>query len=298
MKTMVILNPYASKGNAVEHFPEIRSCLEKLDLECEMVQTQYPGHADELASIAAKNGFRRIVAVGGDGTINEVANGILKSGGNAELAIIPTGTCNDFIKTAGISSDIRSACETVKQGIAKKYDVVHVGDRYCVNAVGIGFDVAVVETLQKSQKRQNFAMYLLAVFRNVFSYEGMELTLVNGTTRFERKALMLTIANGVCYGGGFKIAPMANAADGKLNGILLTDMPAWKRIRTLISFLNGTHLKYKETETFLIEELKVVASNPIKLQIEGELMEWPENEITIRVEPQRLKVVVPNDPVK
>ncbi len=293
MKTMVIMNPKSAKGRAAKRFAQIFDLLNQAGLEYDVAYTEAPMHAETLASDAVKGAYGRIISVGGDGTLNEVVNGILKADGDPELAILPVGTCNDFIKAIRIPKDLANACNVISTGESKRFDVALVGDRYCINAAGIGFDVAIVKDLQKSKLLRGFATYLAYVLRNAFSYQGLNLTLVNGRVHFERQALMLTVANGVCFGGGFKIAPDADASDGMLNAILLKDMKPLKRLSALPHFFDGSHLKLKETESFLTNELKIVADNPLTVQIEGELVEWPSNEINISVLPQRLKILVP-----
>jgi diacylglycerol kinase (ATP) len=293
MKTMIILNPKAAKGRAAKYFPKIFALLDKVNLDYECAYTEAPLHAESIAKKAVESGYSRIVSAGGDGTLNEVINGILKADGDPDLAILPIGTCNDFIKAIAIPKDITRACEVITTGTAKRCDVFLVGDRYSINAAGVGFDVAVVHGLKQSKVLRGFAMYLATVLRNAFSYQGMNLTIVNGVTHFERKALMLTVANGVSYGGNFKIAPAADASDGYLNAVLLKDMSPLKRLLALPRFFNGSHVKLPETEMFLTNELKIIAEAPLTVQIEGELLEWPSNEITMSVLPQRLKVLVP-----
>lgn len=293
MKTLVILNPQAAKGAAQKHFPQISEYLQNHGLEFDCEKSEYAAHAEEIAYNAIKTGYDKIVSVGGDGTLNEILNGIMKADGDPILGIIPAGTCNDFIKSTGISNVVEQASATVAKGTPRRFDVARVGDRFSINAAGVGFDVAVTETLKKNKYLSGITMYMKAVLTNLFRYKGLDLTIINGQAHFERKALMLTVANGRCYGGNFHIAPNADAADGFLNAILIKDLSPLKRLNALLRVLKGTHLELPEVETFKTQELKIIANHPLTVQIEGELLKWPSNEIMITMLPKRLKILVP-----
>ncbi len=297
MSTLIILNPQAAKGNAQKHFDQIFQNFQDAQFDHEVKYSEYPMHAESIAKEAAQNGYDNIVVAGGDGTLNEVVNGILKSNCNPQLGIIPTGTCNDFIKAAGIPADILESCNTIISGNSQAFDVGLAGDRYFINAVGIGFDVAVVQELQKIEHLNSFLVYLSTVLKKIFSYKGIELFIQNGEVHSHRQALMLTIANGICYGGNFNIAPHADPTDGFLDAILIKNISPFKRLKILSKVFSGNHIKNPNVHIFKTNDLYIKANDNLLLQIEGELMTWPYKEIHIKILPKRLRIKVPSSPL-
>jgi diacylglycerol kinase (ATP) len=293
MKTKLIANPSAAKGRAVKYFDEIFNFFRSNGIEHDIQQTEYPGHAVEIAHDAVKAGYDRIIAAGGDGTIYEVVNGIIKADGDPVVGIIPTGTCNDFIKSIHMSKDVLAACEAIKAGKTQKWDVAHVGDRYCINAAGIGFDVKVAQDIHASRFYGSFLIYMFSVVKNIFGYKGMNLTVTLDGKTESRFLLMLTVANGVCYGGDFYISPESDPSDGLLNAIMIQNIPPLKRLGVLPKVLKGAHLTLPVVEQRLVREIKIRSSEPMVFQIEGELVEWPSEEITITVIPQRITGIIP-----
>ncbi|NOY61429.1 MAG: diacylglycerol kinase family lipid kinase [Calditrichaeota bacterium] len=293
MSTLLILNPKAAKGNAQKHFDRIFQNFKDAKFDHDVKFSEYPLHAESIANDAVTNGYDNIVVAGGDGTLNEVVNGILKSNGDSQLGIIPTGTCNDFIKAAGIPADIQGSCDTIVSGNSRVFDVGMAGDRYFINAVGIGFDVAVVQALQKSKHLNSFFIYLSIVLKKIFRYKGIELFIRNGKDQSCRHALMLTIANGICYGGNFNIAPHADPADGFLDAILINNVSPFKRLKILSKVFSGKHIKSPDVHVFKTNDLRIKSNDNFLLQIEGELMTWPSKEIHVKLLPKRLKITVP-----
>lgn len=296
MPTLLILNPKAAKGNAQKHFDRIFQNFKHAKFDHDVRYSEYPLHAENIAQEAVKNGYDNIIVAGGDGTLNEVINGILKSNGDPQLGIIPTGTCNDFIKSAGIPADIQESCNTIVLGNSQEFDVGMAGDRYFINAVGVGFDVAVVEDLQKTKHLTSFLVYLSIVLKKIFRYQGIELSISNGKENSRRQALMLTIANGKCYGGNFNIAPHADPSDGLLDAILIKNISPFKRLKILSKVFSGNHIKSPYVHAFTTSDLHIKSDDNLMLQIEGELMTWPSKEIRIQLLPKRLRISVPASP--
>ena len=290
MRCRIILNPIAARGANKHYFEEIKTSLFST-FDCDAVVTEYHGHAEDLAADAVRQNVDVVVAVGGDGTVYQVINGILAQNGNPLLGIIPAGTCNDYIKSIQIPTQIQHACEIIKAGTWDYFDVGQAGERYFVNAAGLGFDAHVVKDLHKS-KIKGKAAYVATVLQQIFRYKAQTLHITNGREYFRPDAFMLTIANGGYYGGQFHIAPHANTQDGILNAVLVRDASALRRLMIFPHFFKGSHTHIKEVELFNTEELEVVADSEILLQMEGELYSPADNKIVIKVHPKRLKIFV------
>ncbi len=291
-KYHLIFNPNADNGAHTADYPKIESFFQSVSTTCHSSYTEFPLHAQQLAYEAVKDGASTLISIGGDGTLNEVINGILQADGHPVLGVIPAGSCNDFIKTLGIPANIDTACQVAAGGTTIGCDVILAGDRYFVNAAGIGFDVHVVEQTRK-QRTRNGLSYLWTVLKNIFQYKAMHLNVINGKDYFEPKALMLTIANGQYYGGQFHIAPQADISDGCMDAILMRDVPGFQRLGLLSKVLHGTHLGDKAVESFHAKDLVIKSEQEMSLQIEGEIYKWPHREINFKILPGRLRVLAP-----
>lgn len=291
MKTLLILNPKSKNGKGERQFTEIFDNLKSHSIVYDAIQTEYPGHGVELANEAILKAYDRILTAGGDGTINEIVNGIMLADSRPQLGIIPNGTCNDFIKAINIPPSISKACEIIASGKTMVCDIAKLGDRYFINATGIGFDVAVVRSLQNYKILGGKGMYLASVMQNVFQYKSMDLSIEFDGKKVERNALMFTIANGKHYGGAFAIAPDADPSDGLLNAILINEIPPFRRMRAIPHFLKGTHLYLPYTEVFLTSHIKIQTEKEMFFQVEGELYTWPHNQIEIKLYPHRIDIL-------
>ncbi|MBN1997716.1 diacylglycerol kinase family lipid kinase [candidate division KSB1 bacterium] len=295
MRTMVIFNPYSAKGRAVKSFSRINELLASYHVEYARVFTERRMHAEELTRKAIGDGYERIVSVGGDGTLNEVVNGMMKENKPVVLGIIPTGTCNDFIKAAGIPADVESACRIIRSGVARKFDVAKVNDRFCVNVCGVGFDVEVARQVNQSKFIAGFLHHMAVILKNIFTYKGLKLILELDGKREEHRVLLFSVANGICYGGDFPISPQSDASDGLLNAVLIKDIRALARLKVLNHVIKGTHLELDNVTMTPVKKVKISSDFPLLVQIEGELIQSQTNIIDINVIHNGLRILVPKD---
>ncbi|MBN1541086.1 diacylglycerol kinase family lipid kinase [candidate division KSB1 bacterium] len=287
----VIFNPAAAPHRSQENRQQILNYLDTHAIEFDWSETLHHSHAEELAREAADNGFSRIAVAGGDGTINQVVNGLVGSSADPEVVILPVGTCNDFIRSVPLPTELPQALTALKGSRIRRVDLARIGGRYFINAAGIGFDVNVIENLGPNGKR-NYINYLLSVFKNLFGFQAIHLTIHNNGDVSRKKVILFVAANGRQFGGGFKIAPHASLEDGQLNFMLFQDMPGWKRLRALIFFMQGKHHLLPETEIFCANALHVESAVSLRLQMEGELYDWSEPTLEISVIPRRIPIVL------
>ena len=223
----IILNPQSAKGATQRRIPEIKQSLDELDLMYTLSLTERPWHAAELAREAVVDGYDVVVAVGGDGTVNEVVNGILQSQeeklGDAVLGVLPVGRGNDFCFASGIPLDFKAACQTLARARVRTLDAGRISGeknmhlRYFGNGVGIGFD-AVVSRLANQARLSGFLSYLIAALKTMYIYyqaPEMQIRLSNETIC--QRFLMVSVMNGRRAGGGFLMAPHGNSSDGLLD---------------------------------------------------------------------------------
>ncbi|MBN1219014.1 MAG: diacylglycerol kinase family lipid kinase [Anaerolineae bacterium] len=300
MRTRLIVNPVSDKGHTLALLPEIIGTLQQLGIEVELAQTQAPGHAIELAQKAVAAGFERVVAVGGDGTCNEVANGLLLAPQQASLTImglIPTGSGNDWACSLGVPLDIAQACAVLKNGSKRVIDVGRVTvdgqPRIFVNSVGLGFDAEVAVDTKCARFLRGFAMYLWSVFRVLMSgrwpYQAQ--FSFNGKSH-QQPITLLTVANGVRAGGGFYLTPNAEIDDGLFDICYAPQLSRLSLLNLLPKTLNGTHIHHRAITMDRSSRVEVLVENGIPGHIDGEILCIDGHRFEFEIIPRALQVWV------
>jgi diacylglycerol kinase (ATP) len=276
----IILNPGARHGAGRRLRPTIERELQARRLSFELVETEGPGHAIELARQAAEAGVGRIVAAGGDGTVHEVVNGIMAGGAPAvSMGMIPIGTGNDFVKMFPGTSTRTAAFAALSSGCSVPVDVgVARWDgrtEYFINAMGTGIDVEVVRQMRRSRLLPGGVIYVAALLRALARYRAMtvEITVDGHTTR--QRIMNLAVCNGPSIGGSFRICPRAVPFDGALDICLIEEMPIWRNARLVPRVLNGTHAG--QPGVTILQgtgvRLRLPHGGPLLFQVDGELRE-------------------------
>lgn len=292
-KIKVILNPVAGYGQKKETFTQLDQALQQSGVEYSLVVTDYAKQATELAHVAARDGWSVIAAAGGDGTINEVVNGILKVDSHQpKLGIIPMGTANDFATELNIPSDLVAACHRLAHGTAQPIDVGEVNHHYFVNNSAIGLQPMVTINHQKLPLLGGGVRYLIAAIQSILFAQlwDMRINWPNGA--YEGQVLLVSVGNTPRTGGMAFMTPQANPADGLLDFMYSTRMHRWQMFRLLPKTLQGSHTEdlkvtYKQTKTLTIE-----AHPPTAIQADGEIIDTEATQIVYNVHPARLDVVI------
>jgi len=258
--------------------------------------TQGPGDEARLATEAIAKGFRRIVAVGGDGTWSNVGNAILKSGVPASLGLVPGGTGCDLAKTLGIPPrDVAACCRIVLDGHRRSIDVGKVEDRHFLNVAGFGYDVAVLEDSWSVSYLEGSALYVYCALRQLRSFGGISIAAeAEGRPVGEREMLMLIVANARVFGGGFQIAPHADPADGKLDVVAFGNMGLAARLGVMLRLLRGRHLGHPKVEAVSTSRLVCRFDAPPSYETDGEWNRARSSELVIEAVPRALSVLVPS----
>jgi diacylglycerol kinase (ATP) len=300
--TKIIVNPAAGAGSTNRKWPEIRSLLKNSGLSFEYQLTEEKGHAIELARAAAGDGYRYLIAVGGDGTIHEVANGIMQSAGSGKTALgmVCTGTGSDLSRSVGIPHDHRQACLSLAQGRHRKIDVGLVEyrrngatrKRYFLNSAGIGFDAAVVAATDKLPKYFGGTVpYLFGLLRTLLTYRSKRVVFSIGTKTPETaKVLGIVVANGRYFGGGMQVAPHAVVDDGLFDVIIIGNLGKAEVLRVFPRIYKGTHIGYPKIRLERDRGITIESAQPFLLQADGELL--GEGPVRFSILPQALDLVI------
>lgn len=280
---MVIVNPVAGASSTWRKWPLISRLLENTGLSFDYQCTEGVGHAIELAEAATNNGYSYIVAMGGDGTVNEVANGILRSEESVSttMGMINTGTGSDFARSVGIPRNYASACSCLINSGKAKVDVGVVEfrkggqhhQRFFINAAGVGFDAAVVRTTQQFPKYFGGTIpYLGGLARTLFGYKNKTAVIRVGEREVKRRIFSVVVANGRYFGGGMKVAPQAELRDSLLDVIIVGDLGKIELLQALPTVYRGTHLDHPKVEIERVSKVSVNCPEGVLVHADGELM--------------------------
>src|SRR5258705_1811900 len=284
------VKPEAGRVTAGKFLQELRNALS--DLSRALLVTTSKGEEEALARQALRDGTTTIVAVGADGTCSGVASAILKSGQSCRLAVIPSGTGDDFGKTLGVTGfPTAQVASVVQGGDAQRIDVGLVDDRYFLNSCGFGFDASVLEATQKVRFLKGDAVYIYSALGQLFSYQGAAVSVAGDADVKQGQMLMITVSNGRWLGGAFKIAPHASVLDGKLDACFFGDSNILERARLFVCALRGTHLDMRGVSSAKVQEFSLTFPAPPSMEVDGELRTARSATVRIQCVPLALSVL-------
>ena len=301
----VIVNPTSGAGHGLKDYPKIAKLLRDNQIFHDAVFTEHQYHATELAVEAVNKGYRKIIVVGGDGTLNEVVNGLFIQKQcepkDIRLAVIAVGTGNDWVRTFGIPSHYSEAIRAIKEGKTFLQDVGAVSyteskysqTRYMVNVAGLGFDAYVISIFNhwKAKGYKGRWLYIASILKAYFKYKssGVKIT-VDGNQIFNN--LLFSMAVGICKynGGGVQQLPKAVADDGLLDITLIKPLHWWHIVFRLRRLFDGGIYSIGHVKHAQGKHIRIESTPPIRLECDGELMGYTDVEIS--VVPQAISVVV------
>ncbi len=290
LKTKIIVNPRAGRGNTRRSLTLLKKKLKKENIECSFILSRYPGHVEELAREAMKEGYQRIVACGGDGTVNGIINAI--AGSDIVLGVIPQGTGNDYAMNLGIGSKPDSWCNILKRGEIKDVDLVKVnGVRYFGGVGGVGFDSEVVALADHYRKILPLTIrYSLAVLLRITTFKFKEIQLSWDGGDFRGEILLIAFGNTQSYGRGMEITPGAQVDDGLLDVCLIKKMGKLRLVSLFPTVYKGGHIKIPGVKLFRTKQVLLKSKIPLKLFGDGEFIS--QTPLSLQIVPRILKVMV------
>jgi len=289
----VIVNPYAGRWTGRAAIPRVERALRRLDFPFDLVTTDGPNHAVLLARAAADAGYGPIVAVGGDGTISEVMNGLMQSasGGVAgPLGIIPAGSANDLASQLGVPADIDAACARVAMGRERTIDIGRINDRFFDNDVGVGFEPQVTLEARKIERLRGALIYLVAVARALRHLRQPHMTVEWDEGRASHEMPMVSVGNGNVT-GGFHLTPDARLDDGALDIVFARRVSNWQLIGLLPRVLRGTHVRHPLVTCVRARRGAIRSAEPVWVGVDGEVIPHQIQDLTFEVLPGRLRVL-------
>lgn len=289
-EVLVIANPAASRGGAVKALEKVRK-LTKEHKDCcsfDFMVTENPEHATELTRTHAHN-YDLLTAFGGDGTINEVVQGLV--GGDTPLAVLPFGTGNDFARSAGIPLGLEDAMKMVCQGKASSCDVGFINGRYFINGVGIGFDGRVNWEAEQIRWLRGPMVILLAIFRTMWNWKAVNMNLKVDSQNISHSTYLVAIGNGPSIGGGLQLTPEARVNNKQLHVCHVKDISPLKIIANFGRLKTGTIGQLREVTHLAGSNISVESEAPMPVHVDGEVLGLDIYSLDVRVLPAAIQVV-------
>ena len=279
----VIVNPAAGAGKTITKWPQIKHTLNDVGLHFKDSVTEAPGHAVELAKSAAKEGCDMVIAVGGDGTLNEVVNGLYEAGSlnDVMLGIVSTGTGADYVRTVGTPTDYEKACRCF---VKPKRLVTDIGvveyvknnafiKRAFVNFAGIGFDAEIVKATTQSYKALgSVPAYIMGMLSTLLVYKNRDVAMDFDGVNCNRRICSVIMSHGRYGGGGMLVAPNADPADGLLEVTVIDNITKLDLLWSFPRIYKGTHLTHPKVSVRKAREVTLRPSQPMPLQADGEYL--------------------------
>jgi YegS/Rv2252/BmrU family lipid kinase len=278
MKVSFIANPTAGRGRTramVENYSRVVSG------EVELLWTQRPGHARELAAGAAARGGV-VCAVGGDGTVSEVVNGLMPR--PVPLVVVPTGSGNDFASLVDCPASPADLERVLREGKGLRLDVIDCGDRFCANSIGIGFEAMVTYHSLSIRHMRGLPLYLAAVFKALRSLDRISYRIeVDGRDATSGEFLLVSVGNGPRAGGGFYINPRATPVDGLIDVCTARRMSRLRLLSILPHAIRGAHVTRDGIDLFRGEAITISADAPFPIHIDGEYLGRRDTPLDMRI---------------
>jgi diacylglycerol kinase (ATP) len=295
MRNTIILNPAAGRGQGRKRLAELQALLERegVGRDWQIVETDAPGQATGIARQRAEAGAPIVAAAGGDGTLNEVVNGLVGTG--AQLGLLPLGTGNDFARCLGIGTDLSFAVSTLVRGVARPVDLGQARGRWFLNIAGCGFDAIVAERVNRGfRSLHGTGAYLAAVAQSLIALRPAEMRLTLDGEALSVRALMCSVANSTSYGGGMLIAPNAQLDDGLFDICLLREAGRIEFLRAFPRVFKGTHITHPKVTMLRAKVVGVESDPPLPILIDGDVIGT--TPVTFTLTPAAIHVLAPIRP--
>ena len=308
-RVVAIVNPAAGRAQGVKLRARAAEELKQLFPGIVFLTTRAPGHAIELAREASD--AELVIAVGGDGTVREVASGLVSAAVPLDslnprplpvMAVVPVGSGNDFLKTIGGPQDVVSACRIARKGRVRPVYLMRVEMKdtartqvaHFINVAGFGFDAATVAAARKYRRLRGLPLYLFAVLDAVRSYDCPVVRINTPDFAREQAVLLIAAANGRYYGGGMKVAPEAAPDDGLIDVCIGDGMGRLSILTKLPRFVAGTHVALKEVRMLRTPGMELEFAAPVMVQLDGDLLDpQPFRHFRLAVMPGAVNLRVP-----
>lgn len=280
-----IVNPSANRAKALKRVGWLRNALKKTWPGSRILISKKAGDIARIGREEAAKGHP-VIACGGDGSINELVNGV--AGMDAVIGVLPMGSGNDFAKSLGFSLDKDTALRQLKDAKPQSIDLIryetNAGGGLCDNTLGIGFDGWANVHAHRNTVFKGTLQYLYATVKTAFTFNAVPMRIVADGTEITGDFLMVTLCNGTTEGGNFKVAPMADLSDGWMDVVMLGPLSIPRLFVRLPFFLTGSQFRFKDIRHLRCRKIRIDIDVPVAVHVDGEEIEgnavvWVEGEV-------------------
>ncbi len=268
----IIVNPIGGKGKSLKALKQVEKILSDHKQEYKIHNTERSGHATEITAELTKKPGVKLIVLGGDGSFNEVLNGI-SDFGNVTLGIVACGTGNDFIRASGHPRKVKDAMDVILKGETGYIDYIDVGSRRCLNVAGAGMDVDVLIRYAEMKAFHGKIKYYASLFDTLAHVKWHKLRITIDGKSMDKSVFMIGVGNGTCIGGGMPICPNAKVDDGLLSIVIVNEMKKSRIPVELPGFLSGKHIKKDYTEEYSGKEVRIEVLDEGKIELDGEVID-------------------------
>ncbi len=305
-KALVILNPVSGNGAAEKQWPRIEDALRQGGLAFELARTTAPREATTLAEKAKRDGYETLIAVGGDGIVHEIVNGMMRASNgepSGTLAVIPVGNGNDFAKMLPLAPDWREGVRRVLAGKTRWFDIGRmVGDQpapgietnahYFDNGLDTGFGALVATHVNEIPYLSGTALYLAAVFKTLLNFYIPRVKIeLEDDDPIEQPSTMIAVSIGQCYGNAFWLTPNARVDDGLLDVMIAQGLGRIGILSLIPKVMKGTHVGDPRVHFVQTSRLVIESPDPLAVELDGEIPFIAAHRLEIEILPKRLRVI-------
>ncbi len=295
MRVKVILNPYANRWGAKAQAEETAEAFRAAGVECDLVVTETARQGVAIAEAAAREGYDAVVAAGGDGTINEVVNGLIRAAGDGPtvpFGIVPLGTANDFNLMAGLPDTIEESVRVIAAGKTRRIDAGQVNDRFFINNSAAAMEPMVTIENIKMTRLSGEIRYIVALLRALVKLKPWQMNLVWDGGGYEGPAYLLSVCNSPRT-GGFMMAPGAELDDGLLDMVFAPEVSKGSVISILLKLMQGKHIHHPAVTFRRITAIDLTSIPGTPLHSDGELFAETAEIVSYRVLPGKVTLLTP-----
>ncbi len=295
MRVKVILNPYANRWGARAQASAVADAFRAVGVECDLAITESPGQGTRLAAAAAREGYDAVVAAGGDGTINEVINGLIRAAGDGPtvpFGIVPLGTANDFNLMAGLPDGIAAAVGVIAGGRTRRIDAGQVNDRFFINNSAAAMEPMVTMENIKMKRLSGEIRYIVALLRALTKLKPWQMNLTWDGDGYDGPAYLLSVCNSPRT-GGFMMAPGAELDDGLLDMVFAPQVSKGTVIAILLKLMKGEHIHHPAVTFQRVTAIDLTSTPGTPLHSDGELFTESAATVTYRVLPGKVRLLTP-----
>jgi diacylglycerol kinase (ATP) len=296
----VLVNPYANRWGAKRRIPQIHAACQEANLNYDLSLIPGAGQGARATREAVAAGYDVIVAAGGDGTVNEVVNGLMPANGDGPtlpLGVLPLGTGNDFSDINGVPRDLASAAHLIAAGLTRQLDLgmvtVDGSPHYFDNNCALAMEPLVTLENIRMKRLSGNVRYLAALVKALIKLQAWQMVIENEEHTIEGPTLLLSVCNGSRTGGIFPMAPSARTDDGQLDVVYAPQLPKVAVLALVVKLIRGTHIHDRRVRYLRASELSVRSTPGTPVHTDGELIAESAREINYKVLPGRLTLLAP-----